>query len=359
MHCVELSLRTPFESSLGVERERKSLILDFRSEGIRAFSECATFENPYYSFEDNSTAIHIIRDHLAEELKKEPSPEEFLKRTAHIRGHNMAKAAVEMLLWDFHCKLKNVSIAEELGNPRGHARVGISLGFEDNHVLLLKKVEAAVKRGYRRIKIKIKRGTEYHWIKSVRDSYPELPLSIDANGCYTLKDVQDLKRLDKFDLLYIEQPLEHDDLIDHAVLAKQISTPICLDESISSPRSARQAFESGAAKIVNIKPGRLGGLVNSVKIGKIAREYDGGVWVGGMLETGIGRSFNVALASQRFVGLPGDTSPNDEYFLRDIVNNPFEMTGKGTMKPNTGPGIGVELDDEFLKSSTKQSLKIF
>jgi O-succinylbenzoate synthase len=357
INFVKLPLRTPFRTSLGLEKERQSLILEYRFEGIRAFSECAAFDAPYYSYEDSSTALHVIQDYLSKELKsRPPTPEDFLERTRWIRGHPMAKGAVEMLLWDYACKLKNKPIHQELGASRGYAEVGISLGLEDTPDLLLKKVDSAVARGYKRVKIKIKKGTDP--AGSVRDLYPEIALSVDANGGYTLKDVDALKKLDRYNLSYIEQPLEYDDLIDHATLAKQLSTPICLDESITTPRSAEQSFEIGAAKIVNIKPGRLGGLTNSIEVARIAREHGGAVWVGGMLETGVGRAFNVALASLERVTLPGDTSPNDEYFAQDLVRNPFTMHD-GVIQPNSGPGIGVELDENILARSRVERFTIF
>jgi O-succinylbenzoate synthase len=354
---VELPLLAPFRTSLEVEEGRSALILAYKSKDITAYSECVTFENPYYGSEDNATAIHLIKDHLAKVLIAEPTPEEFVEPVAQIRGHNMAKAAVEMLMWDFHCKVKNESIAKSLGDSKGYAEVGISLGM-DRSELLVKNIEEALSKGYRRIKIKIKRGIEHDLIKSVRDSYPDIPLSADANGDYNLKDVDALKRLDKFGLLYIEQPLDYDDLLDHAKLAKVISTPICLDESITTPKRAKQAFEIGAAEIINIKPGRLGGLSNSLEVAKIARDNGGHVWVGGMLETGVGRSFNIAFAALKLVDLPGDTSPNEAYFARDIVSNPFKMEKNGTIAANSGPGVGVELDSEFFRSSVRKSWKI-
>jgi o-succinylbenzoate synthase len=357
INFVKLPLRNPFRTSLGLEKERQSLILEYSFEGIRAFSECAAFDTPYYSYEDSSTALHVIQEYLSKELSAgPPTPEEFLQKTRWIRGHPMAKGAVEMLLWDYASKVKNRPIHQELGNSRGYAEVGISLGLEDTPELLLKKVDAAVARGYKRVKIKIKKGTNP--VRSVRDLYPEISLSVDANGGYTLKDLDALKKLDRYNLSYIEQPLEYDDLLDHATLAKQLSTPICLDESITTPRSTEQAFEIGAAKIVNIKPGRLSGLYNSIEVARIAREQGGAAWVGGMLETGVGRAFNIALASLQHVTLPGDTSPNDEYFDQDIVRNPFKMEG-GIIQPNSGPGIGVELDEDILSRSAEHRLTIF
>lgn len=362
IHYVSLRLKTPFKTSLGVEKVRKSLILDYQSNGIRAFSECAAFDIPYYSAEDNLTALHVITEYLAKYLNNEhgkdrghpPSPEEFIRRASNIRGHNMAKAAVEMLLWDYFAKLEGKPLVRALGNSRGYADVGISLGMEEKQELLSKKVEMAVKRRYKRIKIKIQPGMDYDPVKSVRDRYPDVRLSIDANGGYSIKkDVSVLKKLDGLNLEYIEQPLEYDDLFDHATLAKEISTPICLDESITTPRIAEQALKIGAAKVVNIKLGRLGGLSNSLETARIVRENGGNVWVGGMLEMGIGRSFNIALASHELVNLPGDTSPNDEYFAKDIVSNPFVLENDGTIRANKGAGIGVDLDLDFLLSSSR------
>jgi o-succinylbenzoate synthase len=356
IYLVELPLITPFKSSLGEEKERSALILIYSSKGVTAYSECVTFNSPFYGSEDNETAMHLIKNHLAKFLIAEPKPVEFMEQVAHIRGNNMAKAAVEMLLWDYHCKRKNESIVHLLGDSKGYAETGIAFGI-DAPDILEKKVELAIDRGYRRVKIKIKRGEEYNLVSSIRDSYPDLPLSVDANGDYRLKDANVLRRLDRFGLLYIEQPLDYDDLLDHARLAKELSTPICLDESSSTPMRARQAFEIGAAKIVNIKPGRLGGYSNSLEVARIARDNGGNVWVGGMLETGVGRSFNIAFASLKLVDLPGDTSPNEAYFVRDIVKNPFKIEKNGTITPNPGPGIGVIIDNEFLQSSVKKSWK--
>lgn len=353
---VSLPFLAPFTTSFGTEAERDALVLQFDSEGVRAFAECVTSAGPYYSYEDNQTALHVIRDYLAGLLKDNPTPQAFSEAAEHIRGHSMAKAAVEMLLWDYHAKAKGVALSRDLGPSKGYADVGVSLGI-DRREVTLKRVGDAVKRGYQRVKLKIERGKEYDIVKSVRDAFPEIPLSADANSCYRLRDAPALKRLDRFGLVYIEQPLGHDDLLDHAKLARIISTPICLDESITSAERASQAFETDAAEVINIKPGRVGGLGNSIQIAKIAKKHKAHVWVGGMLETGVGRSFNVSLASTRLVDYPGDTSPNDKYYAKDIVKNPFTMTG-GRIRPNKSPGIGVELDNVFLARVTKKTWKL-
>jgi O-succinylbenzoate synthase len=356
VNLVRLPFLVPFTTSFGTEAERNALLLRLDADGVTAFGECVTDTGPFYSYEDNQTALHVIRDHLASILKTKPSPEEFMAKAGRIRGHNMAKAAVEMLLWDYHSKLAGRPIVRSLGQSKGFADVGISLGI-DRSEATIERVAQAVKRGYKRVKVKIDRGKEYEIVRSVRDSFPEISLSADANSCYTLKDLPALKRIDRYGLVYLEQPLEHDDLLDHARLAKELSTPICLDESISSVEKARQALEIGACQVINIKPGRLGGLGNSLDVAKLARRHGGHAWVGGMLETGVGRSFNVSFASLRIVDYPGDTSPNDKYFARDVVKNPFVME-EGRIRPNPGPGIGVELDESFLAKSTVESWKI-
>jgi O-succinylbenzoate synthase len=357
IRLVKIPFLAPFTTSFGTETERRALVLEFEADGVRAFGECVTDEGPYYGYEDNQTALHIIRDHLAPLLRRKPSPGEFIELTERIRGHNMAKAAVEMLLWDYHSKRSGRAVFRALGPTKGHADVGISLGIARTEETM-GRVSQAVDRGYKRIKLKISRGREYQIVSSVRDSFPEVELSADANSCYTLKDLPRLRRLDRFGLVYLEQPLGHDDLLDHARLAKELSTSICLDESISSVEKARQALEIGACKVINIKPGRLGGFTNSLKVAKLTRQRGGHVWVGGMLETGVGRSFNVSFGSLRSVDYAGDTSPNDKYFARDIVKNPFKMV-RGQIRPNPGPGIGIEIDEAFLSESTEKIWKIF
>jgi O-succinylbenzoate synthase len=353
---VRLPFLFPFTTSFGTETERDALILRLDTGGVTAFGECVTSTGPFYSYEDNVTSFHMIKDHLVRMIKDEPTPEEFMQRSEHIRGHNMAKAAVEMLLWDYQAKLAGRPVVQSLGPSKGHADVGISLGMDKPEVTI-DRVRKALERGYQRVKLKIERGKEFQIVKSVRDAFPEIPLSADANSCYTMKDLAALKKLDRFGLVYLEQPLEHDDLFDHARLAKELSTPICLDESISTVERAWQALEIGACQVINIKPGRVGGFTNSLKVAKLTRKHGGHVWVGGMLETGIGRAFNVSFASLRLVDYPGDTSPNDKYFARDLVKNPFSMT-KGRIKPNPGPGIGVDVDEEFFARSTVKSWKL-
>ncbi len=355
-HRFRLTLLNPFTTSFGTQTERTGYIFRLSAGGVTAYSECVTSEEPFYSYEDNYTALHIITDYLSSMITDFPDPAAFLERCSMIKGHNMAKAAIEMLLWDFHCRREGVSLSSRLGRGRGYANVGVSIGMEDIPAMI-SKVSSAVDAGYRRIKVKIKRGMEQSIVAAVRDSFPEVPLSVDANTDYRLKDSETLGKLDRYNLEYIEQPLGHDDLLDHAKLAAQLSTPICLDESITDSSRAEQAFDIGACTVINIKPGRVAGLTESVLIARICRERGGHCWVGGMLETGIGRAFNISLAGMEDVDYPGDTSPNGRYFARDVVTNPFTMDS-GRIVPNAGPGTGTVVDEDFLSSVTGQKLTI-
>ncbi len=344
---VKMPLKVPFKTSFGTNINKVGIVLKLENDGIISYSESVTDENPFYSYEDNDTAIHIIKNYLSELIRDTPEPEEFLKRSKFIKGHNMAKGSVEMLLFDYHARLNNMPLHKYLGKSRGYADVGISIGMDDIGNMI-QRIDEGLKLGYKRIKVKIMKGKEEQIIGGIRDVYPDISLSVDANSDFTEKDFELLKKLDRYNLAYIEQPLYNDDLIFHSKLARELSTPICLDESITSPEKAEKAFEIGACKIINIKPGRVSGLYNSLKIAKITRENNGHVWIGGMLETGIGRSYNVAMASNELIDYPGDTSPNSKYFENDIVKNPYKMEN-GVIKDNTGNGNGVIVDENLLK----------
>lgn len=348
IYQVKIPLKSNFTTSFGTQKYRNALILHLQTDNVNAYSECVTDENPFYNYEDNDTALHIISKYLIKHIVDLPKPEEFMERCKTIKGHNMAKASIEMLLWDYHSKIEEKPLYQYIGKSRGYALVGISIGMDETN-RMIKAIDESLKKGYKRIKVKIEKGKEEKILSEVRERFPEIPLSADANSCYSVKDFEILKNLDKYNLLYIEQPLSYDDLIYHSKLRKQIKTPICLDESITSYEKAQKAFEIGAADIVNIKPGRLGGISNSIKVIELASKTGHGVWIGGMLETGIGRAFNIALASLENVNMPGDTSPNDRYFEKDIVKNIFVMND-GKIKPFENPGIGVELDMEALNS---------
>ncbi len=349
-HKLKMPLISPFTTSFGTDINKDVYVFKLEHNGITAYSESVTDENPFYGSEDNYTVFHIVKQYLAPVVKGLPEPDEFNEQVKFIKGNNMAKASMEMLLYDYYAKANKKSLVDYIGHSRGYANVGISLGMDDINVTL-KKIQEALDRGYKRIKVKIMKGKEIGILSAVRDNFPDIVLSADANSDYTEKDFDLIKKIDRYNLVYLEQPLYHDDIIYHSRLAKELSTPLCLDESITSPEKAQKAFEMGACKVINIKEGRLGGIGNSLKVMGIVKEFKGHVWIGGMLETGIGRSFNVSMASLSDINYPGDTSPNDKYFKNDIVKNPFTMEN-GTIKPNKGTGIGVEISEEYLKKYT-------
>jgi o-succinylbenzoate synthase len=356
---VRIPLLAAFSNSVGTTLARNSLILRLAKGGIEAFSECVTDETPSCTREDNGTALRAIRDVLGARLRGEPPPPgEFLEATKRVSGSQMAKAAVEMLLWDYHAKASDRPLDEVLGASRGYAEAGIALGLGPEREVR-SRIEDALERGYKRVKVKIDREGAFETLRGIREAFPKIALSADANGCFVLRsDLATLKRIDRFGLQYLEQPLGYDRLQGHSRLAKEISTPICLDESVTTLEAAEKALDIGAAQVINIKPGRVGGLTVAVEVARLARARGAHVWVGGMLETGVGRAFNVALASQRYVDYPGDTSPNDRYFESDLVRNPFVMKD-GRVRPNKGAGIGVELDTGFLDRVTLKSWKVF
>ena len=345
-YLVKMPLVMPFETSFGRQLDRCALIFKLEADGITAYSESVTDTDPFYSYENNSTALEIIDKYLSSHITKLPEPGEFMEQASYVKGHNMAKAALEMLLWDYHARRNGIPLNRYLGKTKGRAEVGISLGMDPIETTI-SRISNALDMGYRRVKVKIKKGKEMSILGPIRDRFPDISLTADANCDYSIKDMDLLKKIDRFNLQYLEQPLGHDDLIYHAKLAKSMSTPICLDESITEVEKAQKAFEIGAGEVINIKPGRVGGLTNSLAISEVVRENGGHCWVGGMLETGIGRAFNVAMASHANVDYPGDTSPNSKYFKKDIVLNPFTMKD-GFIEVNRGNGIGVEVDRDAI-----------
>jgi O-succinylbenzoate synthase len=343
---ISIPLVKPFKTSFGTQLTRDAILLLYQDGETRAFAEAVTEKGPYYGYEDNYTVLHVMNDHLKGIFSPDLEPHEFNEKARKIRGHNMAKGAVEMLLWDINAKRERKPLHEFLGKSKGYADVGISIGMstiEDE----LRTIEESIKKGFKRIKVKIEKGYNVELLKAIREKFGDVPISADANQGFTRADFKLLKKLDEFNLVYLEQPLPLEDINGHALLKKEIKTPICLDESIESVESAMNAIERGAVDVINIKPGRVGGLQNSLDVMEKAKENDIKIWIGGMLETGIGRSFNVSLAANSLVNMPGDTSPNYRYFKKDITNETFEMKD-GKISPFKGDGIGVSLDYEFL-----------
>ena len=345
---------SPFETSFGVEDVKEAVVVAIKKNGVIAYGECVAARGPWYNEETIASAKYIIKQLLAPIILKEEfeSPASFIKRTRAIRGNNMAVATIEMALWDLLGKLKNQSVSKLLGGEREEVQVGVSIGIQPTINDLLDKVTSYLKDGYKRIKIKIKPGYDLEPVKEIRKRYPNILLQVDANSAYSLQDVNILKELDKFNLLLIEQPLAHDDIFDHSKLQKLLRTSICLDESIHTVEDARKAIEIEACRIINIKPGRMRGLDCSRHLQDLCREHQIPVWCGGMLETGIGRAFNVALASLPGFSLPGDISASKRYFKRDIITKEFELTKNGTLQVPTTPGIGVNIDSTLLEACT-------
>ena len=346
---IRMRLREPFEISTGVSHDRRVLLVALRSEGITAWGECVAGETPAYSYETTDTAWSILTGLIL------PRVAGAVMETAAdlgpvfegIRGHPMAKAAVEMAAWDLEAKAGGGSLASLLGGTRGSVPVGVSIGLQPTDEELHGKVADYIAEGYQRIKVKIKPGRDVAMLQGLRDRYPDVPLMADANSAYSLEDLPRLRELDALDLTMIEQPLAHDDYLDHARLQNEMATPICLDESIRSVRDARLALEIGACRIINIKPGRVGGLSSAKSIHDLCVERHMPVWCGGMLESGVGRAHNVALAALPGFTLPGDISASRRYWSQDIVTPEFTLDGGAVAVPS-GPGIGVEVREDLL-----------
>jgi len=358
---VSIPLVSPFETSFGIETVKDALLVVLHKDGLIAYGECVAGTGPWYNEETITSAKHIIKTYLAPLLFRDEitSPSDFIELAKGIRGNNMAVATVEMALWDLLGKTKNQPLSRLLGGEKKEVEVGVSVGIQATPRKLVETVAAYLKDGYRRVKIKIKPGYDIEYVKAVRNEFPDLRLQVDANSAYTLDDAALLKKLDALNLLLIEQPLAHDDILDHSKLQKQLSTSICLDESIHSPADARKALDVNACRVINIKPGRVRGFQASKEIHDICVRQKIPVWCGGMLETGIGRAFNVALASLRGFTLPGDTSASRRYFGKDLLIKEFELTPQSTLEVPTKPGIGVEVNQETLDSYTvaKEILK--
>jgi O-succinylbenzoate synthase len=352
LRTIQLPLVAPFETSFGTETIKEAVLVILRKDDVAAYGECVALSGPWYSEETITSAKFIIKHFLAPLLFRDDleSPAHFIEMSQGIKGNNMAVAAVEMALWDLQGKLEGRSLSQLIGGTKKQVAVGVSVGIQPSIDRLLQVVSSYLDEGYSRIKIKP--GYDVGPTRAIRRMFPGVPLQVDANSSYTLSDAKTLKELDEFDLLLIEQPLGHDDIIDHSKLQKQLSTPICLDESIHTPEDARKAIEIDACRVINIKPGRVRGLHGSKQIHDFCVDRKVPVWCGGMLETGIGRAFNVALASLPGFTLPGDTSASRRYFKLDIITREFDLTKDGTLEVPTRPGIGVEVHEERLNSST-------
>ena len=345
---LRLPLVTPFRTSFGVQHERDVLLVRVRTPDGDGWGECVALSAPVYSNEYVDGAHDVIRRFLAPLLLAAPDvrADDVARLFASFLGHRMAKAAIELAVLDVETRLAGESIAHRLGGQRSAVDCGVSVGITADTPSLVDVVGGYVAEGYRRVKLKLEPGWDIEPVRAVREAFPDVPLQVDANTAYTLGDADRLAALDAFELVLIEQPLAEEDLLGHARLATRLTTPICLDESITSAMSAVQAVELGACRIVNIKAGRVGGYLEAKAVHDACMALGVPVWCGGMLETGIGRAANVALASLPGFTLPGDTSASDRYFTRDITE-PFVLDD-GRLRVPTGAGLGVEADLAYL-----------
>ena len=358
LYHLSMPLVAPFETSFGRTTDRECILLSICSEGLTGWGECAMDRDPGYSYETTGTGWHILKEFLIPGLlgRDVPDAADFQHRVEGVRGHPLAKAGLEMALWDLIGQRLGKSLRELLGGERQKVDVGVSVGLQATPQELVRRVEVYLQAGYRRIKIKIKPGRDVGDTRAVRTAFPKVRLQVDANSAYTLESCQVLQPLDELDLLLIEQPLNEDDIWDHAKLQKLFRTPICLDESIVSPRHARYALEMQACGIINIKAGRVGGLSQAALIHDLCRAHGIPVWCGGMLETGVGRASNLALASLPGFSLPGDISASNRYYLEDVTRERFKLNPDSTIDVPSGAGLGVTVDPEMVKKYSRADL---
>ncbi len=354
---IHLPLKEPFRISSGVMSERRICLLELHHpDGATSWSECVADEQPNYSPETIDTAWLALEKWLAPRIlgRELSSPEDAIGMLDDgIRGHRMAKAAIEMGVWALAAELEGVPLARRLGGTRPRIEVGISLGIQATPQDLVLRARSAYQEGYHKIKLKIEPGHDVEYVGAVRRALPDAPLMADANNAYTLEDADHLAELDAFELVMIEQPLEREDLVRHAALQRRLRTPICLDESITSLNRAEDMITLGSGRIINIKPGRVGGFAVSIAIHDLCAKNDIPVWCGGMLESGIGRAHNVALASLPNFRIPGDLSPSARYWARDIVKPEWTMDADGMVAvPLDRPGLGVEVDLDRIEDLT-------
>ena len=351
LRLVRLPLKEPFETSFGQIASRLIFLVSAEADGLRGWGEVVAAEEPRYSYETVGTAFHVIRDFLGPALMAQPvaSLSELAQRFAPFRGHNMAKAGLELAYMDLLARATGQSLSARLGGTRTRIPVGVSLGIQPRPAQLLERVDRYLALGYQRIKLKIKPGWDIDVVSEVRQRHPDILLSVDANSAYTLDDQEHLKRLDDFNLLMIEQPLEHDDLLDHARLQRELATPLCLDESITGLRQASKALELGSCRMINIKVGRVGGYLQGLAIHDLCYSKGIPVWCGGMLESGIGRAHNIALASLPGFTLPGDISASSRYFARDVIVPEVDVAPDGTVSVPCGLGLGFAIDHDYIE----------
>jgi o-succinylbenzoate synthase len=336
---LRMKLVTPFETSMDRLDTKRFLLVEAMVDGVTGWGECVADNAPYYGPETNETAWHVLREFLWPLMrgKQFAAASEAWALMAHVRGHNMAKAALEASLWDAEAKQRNISLSKLLGGTLEEISSGVSIGIKESLDDLVAAVKKELEAGYQRIKIKIKPGKDLEPLQRLRQEFPRIKLMVDANSAYTLRDLDLLRQMEGFYLMMIEQPLGWDDLFSHIELQKNLRTPICLDECIHTEEQALAAI-----KIINIKMGRVGGHAVSKRIHDLCQKNNMPVWCGGMLESGIGRAHNIALSSLPNFTLPGDVTASKRYWHEDLVEPEVTVTGQGTIRVPTGPGIGYQ-----------------
>jgi len=351
---VQMPLVHFFETSFGRLYSRRILLVTVEGEGLRGWGECVAGEDPFYSSEWIDSAWPTITKYLAPALlgKTVSQGREAAALLARIRGHRMAKAALENALWDAEARAKKQPLWKLLGGTRREIPCGVSIGIQDSHEQLLERIETELAAGYRRIKLKVKPGWDVKVLEKVRSRWADITLSVDANAAYTMDEFEHLRKFDQFQLLMMEQPLWNDDLCYHARLQKQLRTAICLDESIEQARDAACAAEMGACRIVNIKVGRVGGFSEAKKVHDVCQANRIPVWCGGMLESGIGRSHNIALSTLENFSLPGDVSASKRYWKEDIVEPEIEVSSDGLIAVRDAPGTGYGVREDLIEKLT-------
>jgi o-succinylbenzoate synthase len=344
-----------FETSFSRTYSRDIVIVEAVSGAVSGWGEVTAGENPFYNEEWTDSIWPLLIKYVAPRILNADldSAAEVYERLAHIRGHNMTCGGMEAAVWDLQARLHGNPLWKEIGGgARREIPCGVSIGIQNSVPELLEKIEAELAAGYQRIKMKIKPGWDVDVVGEVRRQFPQILLMADANSAYTLRDIDHLRRLDNFDLMMIEQPLAHDDIIDHAKLQAVLKTPICLDECIRSAHHAQQSIDLDAGRIINIKLGRVGGFAEAIRVHNVCAANNIPVWCGGMLEGGIGRAHNIALSSLAGFTLPGDVSASARYWKQDIVKPPVSVSAQGTIALTDAPGFGYELDKDFLRSVT-------
>jgi O-succinylbenzoate synthase len=351
---IRMPLVAPFETSFGTTQERRMILVEVAGEGATGWGEVTATEGPFYNEEFTDSAWHVLQQFAIPKALESPlgCASEAAPRWSSLRGHRMATGGLETALWDWEAKLQGRPLHALLGGARSEISCGVSIGIKPTVEQLLETIAKELAAGYQRIKIKIKPGWDVEILEKVRERFPRIRLMADANSAYTLADQGHLKLLDRFYLMMLEQPLAHDDLLDHAKLQQAIETPVCLDESIRTLRHAEQAIELGACRIINIKLGRVGGFRAARAIHDCCQAARVPVWCGGMLESGVGRAHNIALSTLPDFVLPGDVSASRRYWVQDVIHPEVEVSPGGTIAVPRGPGIGFEVDRERVERLT-------